>query len=528
MRLIGPYHYGGTKWEDYLIEIRQTIESGNDGQTVASRVQAGAIGELRETLSHGLDSLSLGLESLSQGLDSLRAEFEWGLTLVVDRLDSQLGLLSRVAEKLDAIHLTLSTPLLTQARELFLLGQGYLQKGLLDKALEAFLKAEEKNDVDFLLQLQLGKLYLYGRDEDDNVVNLSESERHLLLAARYADAERGLLKDWNEFSAQAYFHAGVAAYLLGSQESAAGKEEAVRTCLERSLTYLRKSSSLWPQFTEGFYSLAKCYALLGRREEVLEQFKVLSDVDRRYWAKACEDHDFRPLVNDIRDVFDEAISSPGPFAQCVYTELNCALETLPWMRASGAETGSIEHDIAVARDRLATLEVDLVAVHQLAKHIRGRIEKETRQNFAAGIERQERAIRLQEGATKSLQGRISAAHTRINDLREQLKSTTGGKVGCLAMVGVVGIAAFIGIGLGTGIATVLIIAAIVLSFPLYFFVNRFFPSRAEKDIHSQIVDKEDEIRDCEIEIGTANIQLGQMRNDLNRLRSLFDSGPARN
>ena len=136
--------------------------------------------------------------------------------------------------RLDAIHKTLNSPLLTQARELFQLGQERFRKGLLDKALEAYLKAEEKNEVDFPLQMQIGKLYFYGRDEDDDVIDLLKAEKHLLLAARYADAEKATFPPWNEYCAQAYFHAAVAAYLIGEQEEAAGRPDSRRTSLERA------------------------------------------------------------------------------------------------------------------------------------------------------------------------------------------------------------------------------------------------------------------------------------------------------
>ena len=100
---------------------------------------------------------------------------------------------AQISIQLDTIHQTLQSPLLTQARELFRLGVEHYRKGLLDKALAAFLKAEEKSDVDFYLQFKIGKLYLYGRDEDANVIDLAKAESHFLLAARNANAERETL-----------------------------------------------------------------------------------------------------------------------------------------------------------------------------------------------------------------------------------------------------------------------------------------------------------------------------------------------
>jgi tetratricopeptide (TPR) repeat protein len=180
-----------------------------------------------------------------------------------------------------------------QVQELFQLGQERFRKGLLDKALKAYLQAERKNEVDFPLQLQIGKSYLYGIDEDDNVIDLPEAERHLLLAARYADAEKGTFPQWNEYCGQAYFHAAIAACLIGEQEQAAGRPDSTRACLKRALSYLAKAAVLWPDFTEIVYTQAKCHALLGQTPDAIQKLELLSDRDRRYFAKAAQDGDFR-------------------------------------------------------------------------------------------------------------------------------------------------------------------------------------------------------------------------------------------
>src|SRR5437870_4744298 len=151
MRLFGPYYYGKHKWDNYLLDIQDTISAGNTTQRQGARLHARAI----EVAHEQLDELRAQTEhlhriegTLNSGFEALRAEFEWGFTLMVDRLDSQIELLSAVAARLDAIHKTLLSPLLTQARELFQLGQQHFRKGLLDKALDAYLKAAEKNEVD--------------------------------------------------------------------------------------------------------------------------------------------------------------------------------------------------------------------------------------------------------------------------------------------------------------------------------------------------------------------------------------------
>lgn len=78
--------------------------------------------------------------------------------LAIDVLQIQTGLLEDIVDILDGIHHTLQHPALTQAREQYQIGCQRLSVGLLDKAVEAFKRAEEKNDTDFFTQQHLGML----------------------------------------------------------------------------------------------------------------------------------------------------------------------------------------------------------------------------------------------------------------------------------------------------------------------------------------------------------------------------------
>lgn len=409
--VLRPYYYGQRKWDNYLLDIEEAVQT-NTAQ--ASQVKKEALqvaqaqaAELRQQTA-ALQNIQ---DTLQTGFDEMRAEFNWGFSLIVDRMERQIELVARIAAKLDEIHKTLLSPLMTQARELFQVGQQRLSKGLLDKAIDAFLQSEQKNEVDFLLQLQMGKLYLYGRDEDDNVVNLPEAERHLLLAARYADAEKNTIPDWSEYCAQAYFHAAVTAYLLGEQERTSGNSDGMRTCLGRALQYLARATSLWPKFLESIYTRAKCQALLGQGQEVRRELEVLADRDRRYFAKVIQDKDFDGCRGDVDDVFREATVSPGPFARAVQAKLDKAFEALEWAKRSRPESPedlskleTSERSLSEAKRAIGGLGVDLVGTDaQLGKIIQV----------------------LTSIADRSYQVRMTAAQANINLLESGKKSSDG-------------------------------------------------------------------------------------------------------
>ena len=260
------YYYGSHKYDNQFLDTRGAIEAGTKQAAIHAEDMIRAEREQTEAIQ------KLGGDLLG-GLEDLRAEFEWGFSLLADRMDTQIELMSRIATKLDKIHGALVTPLTQQARELFRLGQQRLSEGLDDKALEAFLQSEQKNDVDFLLQRYIGELYLYSNDT--KVKDLGNAVEHLLAAGRYAEAKKGSLSGWNKYAGKAYFDAAVAYYLLGEIEFEANRQEKMKGCLQKAVGLLAKSVDLWPEFLESTYTKAKCHALLGERNEVNGAFEFL-------------------------------------------------------------------------------------------------------------------------------------------------------------------------------------------------------------------------------------------------------------
>ena len=434
MALLSPYHYGKYKWDNYLLDIQGTIESGDAAHRQSVQLQADALDathEQVEELRQQTEQLRHIQEALQSGFEGLRAEFEWGFTLMVDRMDTQIKQLSQIAAQLDAIHNTLLSPLLTQARELFQLGQEHFRKGLLDKALEAYLKAEQKNEVDFPLQLQIGKLFLYGRDEDDDVIDLPQAEKHLLLAARYANVEKTTFSQWNEYCGQAYFHAAVAAYLIGEQEQDQGRPALMQSCLERALRYLAKAAVLWPRFTEIVYTQAKCYALLGQVQDAAQKLEILSDRDRRYFAKASQDGDFETFRAGVEELFRRATISPGPLARATQAKLDEVAETIAWAKRSAPTSKedleaieSSERELAIARQSLPTLDVDIEGLNERVLWLRAELEKIALRSFQNNIDVSQKAI-------AALDLRKTYCENSIKQLKRTMKSASGTGMGCL-------------------------------------------------------------------------------------------------
>jgi len=277
----------------------QEIIAGNDE---LAREFGKGFDATNRTLEWGFTNIADRLSEISSTIEDLRADFNYNIGLVIEQMQIQNKLITEVIEKLDAIHKILESPLLTQAREFYRIGTERLQRGLLDKALEAFLKAEEKNDADFFTEFQLGKLYLYGIDEDDNVIDLKQAQKHLRLAIRYGKGELRVIPDFNRWVGEACFHAAIAYYVSVNEPEIKENPVEIKMSIEEARDLVRESCEIYPQISEAYYHYAKFSALLGDAENTVSNLEKAILMDRRYCIKAEIDKDFdavRPKVIEL-------------------------------------------------------------------------------------------------------------------------------------------------------------------------------------------------------------------------------------
>ena len=207
----------------------------------------------------------------------------------------------------------------------------------------------------------------------------------------------------------------------------------MRACLERALGYLAKAVALWPEFIESVYTQAKCYALLGQAQEARNKLEFLSDLDRRYFAKASQDRDFDILRTEVEDIFTRATVSPGPFARMVQTQLDEAVEALKWAQRSAPDPKedlgkiqSIERKLSIAPQTLHSLDVDLRSFLEDIKSAGHEAEK-----IAGDTLRSK--TRALETRISSLKGERSARESTISTKLGEMQKTEGSiGIGCLS------------------------------------------------------------------------------------------------
>lgn len=127
---------------------------------------------------------------------------------------------NNISKHLDSIDNKLKSPAFTQSKEQLDIGLKLFEKGLYDKALEKLLKAYSYHDSTFEINYFLGFTYAYGKNEDCDALNLVESIKYFLDAARYAKTEIDVYYNYKKLCASSYFHASNMYYLDGQMEKA--------------------------------------------------------------------------------------------------------------------------------------------------------------------------------------------------------------------------------------------------------------------------------------------------------------------
>ncbi|MFA6978022.1 MAG: hypothetical protein WC209_01765 [Ignavibacteriaceae bacterium] len=273
---------------------KQTKELIASNQQLAS-IFGESFNSLSDKLEWGLSQIDNALHDVSYSIESLHSDFNYNMALLIDEVRINNKLFTDLLSKLDVIHKTLESPTLTQAREFYHIGCERLSKGLLDKALEAFLEAQKKNDTDFFTQFQIGKLYLYGIDEDDNILNLEEAKKHLLFAARYAKAEISVDPSFSKFAAEALLHASISIYARLGEKEIINDIEKTNSLLLEAKKLTSDAIKLCKDIPESFYHFAKYASLLSDPESSIENLETAIISDRNYAVKVDIDHAFDPI-----------------------------------------------------------------------------------------------------------------------------------------------------------------------------------------------------------------------------------------
>ncbi|CAN2044010.1 membrane hypothetical protein [Candidatus Magnetomoraceae bacterium gMMP-1] len=298
------YPDSGISWSHYL--QAESFKKDNTNQLVSLEFKISA--QTKQLVANNQDlirsfgnnfnitenTLEFVFDATEDSVNKLNADFNYNIGPILQKLEIENNQ-KNILNKLDSIHETLLSPVLTQAKEYYRIACDRIRKGFLDKALEAFKLAEKKNDTDSLLHYHIGMLYLYGVNKYVNVINLSKAKKHFALAYRYAKAETDIDKTFSKLSAECLLHASIANYALLYDI----KKNYPQELLIESKYFLENAIILNPDFLEAHYHLAKFEALLSEIENSISNLKLLIERDRNYILKIYYDKAFDKIRPDI-------------------------------------------------------------------------------------------------------------------------------------------------------------------------------------------------------------------------------------
>jgi hypothetical protein len=295
--------------KDITGQIRSCVKTSVSDQTktiIANSQQLSqefgrGFDSVNNTLNLGFNRLDDVLQDVNISIESLHADFNYSMGLLLEEAQIHNKLLTLLVDRLDMMQKTLEKPLLTQSRELYHIGCERLSKGLLDKALDAFLQAEKKNDADFFTQFHLGKLYLYGINEDDSVLDLYKAKKHLLLAARYAKAEIPNDASFGRFAAESFFHASISVFAQSGNKDVIDDKVKFRQLLNEANNLASESLKYNSNLSEAYYHSAKYFALLDEADKAISNLSKAIRLDRNYTIKVDIDRAFDPVRSDVNE-----------------------------------------------------------------------------------------------------------------------------------------------------------------------------------------------------------------------------------
>jgi tetratricopeptide (TPR) repeat protein len=224
-----------------------------------------------------------GFDHLTSAIEELHSDLNYNLGILIQRAEYQNHLLNNI------LH-TLQTPFESQVKELYNNGCRFIRQENLDAAIDCFNESLtlKMGKYFFPSYYQLGRLYLTGKVENQNIINPKTAMEYLLKANELGNGifkEEPLfspiLSDCKFFLSQSYYF-----QLTGVNDSNEND------LLSNAIKYCEEAVSLNSNLSQGFYHLAKYYSYQNNVESLLNNLSKAINIYRDYSFKYEEDEVF--------------------------------------------------------------------------------------------------------------------------------------------------------------------------------------------------------------------------------------------
>ena len=211
-------------------------------------------------------------KEFSEGITGLGHDFHWAMSLLLHKVNIHQLMMGNIS-------LSLNIPDFQKERQYFIeQACKHYKNSLYPEALDNFIKAESYEKYDPFILFTIGLLYLYY----PKTVNPEKALTYFIRAAKYFLADKQIKQ-----TAESYYHAGIAAYLLNEDQKAQ--------------LLSKQAYETFPQFLEAGYNYVKFLAVQGDSSGLT----ILSDIinkDRMYAIKSIADWDFLNILHPLHQL----------------------------------------------------------------------------------------------------------------------------------------------------------------------------------------------------------------------------------
>lgn len=194
--------YGISRMGNGIDSVRSAVWSMDNSLQRFGQAFLAQIQHIEEMNAERMDEIKSRIEQVSSSLSTISLQMITQNELLSDTYNMQEEMFSGIISSIDSLHETAKHPLQTEARELFNRGVKSYSRQLLTEAKEDFLISIEKHKTEPLAHYFLSKIYLFGINDDENLIDIDKGIAELKLAQRYTKPDLGKERQVDLFYAE--------------------------------------------------------------------------------------------------------------------------------------------------------------------------------------------------------------------------------------------------------------------------------------------------------------------------------------
>ncbi len=223
-----------------------------------------------------------GFGEVTSAVEAMHSDLNYNFGILIQRIEYQNNLLNSILD-------TLQSPFETQVKEYYNNACKFVRQENLDAAIECFKESisQKMGKYFFPSYHQLGRVYITGKVQNNNVINPTIAMEYLLKANELGN---GIIKDDTSFRpilSDCKFFLSLSYYFQMTGRNDTLENE----LLSNAIKYCEEAISLNANLSQAFYHLAKYYSYKNDIENMIFNLEKAIEIDRDYTFKWEKEQD---------------------------------------------------------------------------------------------------------------------------------------------------------------------------------------------------------------------------------------------